>query len=287
MPLAAFGLGVVLLRTASAARLAEWWAGVVGLPIIRGREPTFYLSLGDCAVLELLADQGAPDERSADAGPAPGLHIQLDSLDLADTARRLRARGVEIAHWSERGNARATLCDPDGNRVDIRDNPQRPAPEFLPGCAPLPGDLSGISAIVRRCRDPERLARYYGRFLSPPAKAAPPPGEHELEFGNAVSLIFRPGGTVRPPARRRSNARTTMIIRVADHDHACEALAGLDLTVVEKTVRLGSAARSYFADPEGQTWAIDERYAPERFITPRREFAEDHEIRRRLAAFHA
>ena len=287
VPLAAFGLAVVLIRTASAARLAEWWAGVVGLPIIRGREPTFYLSLGDCAVLELLADRGAPDEQGVAGSAAPGLHIEIDSLDLTETTRRLQTRGVRADIRSEDGNASITLYDPDGNRVDIRDNPHGSLPEFLPGCAPLPGDLGGIAAIVRSCRDPDRLAQYYGRFLSPAATSAPQSGKRKLEFGNAISLIFRPGGTVRPPARQRGNARTAMIIRVADHDRARDALAGLDLTVVEKDVRLGSAALSYFADPEGQTWAIDERYPPERFRTPRREFAEDHEIRRRLAALHA
>ncbi len=284
MPLAAFGLAVVLIRSESAERLAEWWAGVVGLPIIRGREPTFYLSLGDCSVLELLADRGAPDDRRSTANSMPGMHIQLDSLDLADTLGRLRARGVEIDPRSEGDQALVTLYDPDGNRVDIRENPQRSAPAFLPGCAPLPADLSGIGAVVRNCRDPGRLARYYGRFLLPSASR---PGEHALEFGNAVSLIFRAGGEARRPVERRGDARTAMVVRVADHDRACRALAALDLTVVEKDLRLGSAALSYFADPEGQTWAIDERYPPERFATPRREFAEDQEIRRRLAAVRA
>ena len=284
-PIAAFGLAVVLLRTASAGRLAEWWAGVVGLPIIRGREPTYYLSLGDCAVLELLADRGAPEARRA-AGAAPGLHVQLRSPDLAGTARRLRARGAEVERWFGDGEVRITLHDPDGNRVEILDDARHAAADFLPGCAPLPEDLSGIAAVVRNCRDPYRLAQYYSRFLSPAEGPATHPGAPRLEFGNAVSLIFRPGGTVRPPVLQRGDARTAMIIRVANHDCASEALADLDLTVVDKDVKLGSAALSYYADPEGQTWAIDERYPPERFATPRREFAEDHEIRRRLAAIY-
>lgn len=286
-PIAAFGLAVVLIRAASAERLAEWWAGVVGLPIIRGREPTYYLSLGDCAVLELLADRGAPEAQRGAAGSAPGLHIQLSSTDLAGTAQRLRARGAEVDRWFEDGEARATLHDPDGNRVEIRDDAGRAAPDFMPGCAPLPDDLSGIGAVVRICHDPYQLARYFGRFLSPAEGPVQRSGAPRLEFGNAVSLIFRPGGAIRPPVRQRGDARSAMIIRVANHDRAGEALAGLDLTVVEKDVKLSSAALSYFADPEGQTWAIDERYPPERFETPRREFAEDREIRRRLAAVHA
>ena len=262
-----FGFAVYLLRTGDAARLAEWYAGVLGLPIVRGREPTFYLSLGDVFILELLADKGAP-------GEAPqGLRLVLASLDLAATRARLSERGARVLA-DEAGHVIAR--DPDGNTVAIRQFGS-PRSSFLPGCSPPAKDLSGVCAVQRLCAQPRAVAAFFAELFGQPDSET-----GAVRLGNGISLEFAPGGHAAAPPTAREAARHCFIVRTGDHDVAVEAVRRHCQTPVETNLAFNSAVLSYFADPEGQLWGVDERFEPARFKTPRRPFAEDMEILRRL-----
>ena len=262
-----FGFAVYLLRTGDAARLAEWYAGVLGLPIVRGREPTFDLSLGDVFILELLADKGAPGDG------ARGLRLVLGSLDLTATKARLSARGA-ILLADRTGDVVAT--DPDGNTVAIR-QVKPPRSSFLPGCSALAADLSGVCAVQRFCAEPEVVEAFFARLFG---NAKSETGA--VCLGNGISLECVPGGQAVVPPTAREAARHCFIVRTGDHDAALQAVRRHCPTPVATNVAFNSAVLSYFADPEGQLWGVDERFDPARFQTPRRPFPEDMEILRRL-----
>lgn len=276
-----YGLAVVLIRTDRAARLAEWYAGVLGLPIIRGREPTFYLSLGDTTVLELLADKGAPKESSVPWSQTP-LYLVIGSLDLATTALRLRQREAVYTEYEQEGQKEVRLNDPDGNHICIRQDPSARASSFRPACSPLPPDLVGLSGLVRICANAARAFEFYTEVVGLEV-TAPLRKNKLLSLGQNIWLELRGGGKARTMPKKRSDVRISYILRASNHNAASDLAAARGAPVVEKDLHFNSTSLSYFADPEGQLWAIDERYHPERYKISRRPFAEDTEILRRLS----
>ena len=282
-----FGLAVLLIRTGSAAELAEWYAGTLGLPIIRGREPTYYLSLGGCMVLELLADSGTPADRSW-AQLSPPLLPVIGSVDFDRTVARLERRGEAVELLDSTSHRQCRLRDPDGNAVAIRacrgdDEWDR----FRPGVAPLAADLGGLVELIRTARHPTGLAGFYRDVLAlPTVDARPTETDHRFWLGRGVELAVIGGGCERALPTERVSSTFAFILRYRDHDGASDELVVRGAPVVAKDLRFNSASLSYFADPEGQVFGVDERYPPERFVEPRRMFAEDAEILRRFAHDH-
>jgi hypothetical protein len=261
------GMAILLLRTVDAERMAEWYAGTFALPTIRGRAPTFYLSVGDVAVLEILADRGAPDPEQ--------LWVPVfGSYNLAATADRLRLAGTAI-HTDDGG--RLIVADPDKNVIVIEQcESSRATSGFSPGSCHLVADLAGLIALERRCAQPEAVEAYY-------RKCARGCFEGDTSIVPPISIRFVGEGAAHHLLEDRSKAAITPIFRVIEHDAGLAELLDDGALPVETAVRFNSAALSYFGDPEGGLFGIDERFAEDRLEVPRRLFSEDREILRRIA----
>ena len=238
-------------------------------------------------VLELLADSGRPADRSW-AQLSPPLLPVIGSVDFDRTVARLERRGEAVEPLDSTRHRQCRLRDPDGNAVAIRacrgdDDWDR----FRPGVAPLAADLGGLVELIRTARHPTGLAGFYRDVLAlPTVDARPNETDHHFWLGRGVKLAVIGGGCERALPTERASSTFAFILRYRDHDRASDVLVTRGAPAVAKDLRFNSASLSYFADPEGQLFGVDERYPPERFAEPRRMFAEDAEILRRFAHDH-
>lgn len=129
VPLAVHHLAIV---TEHLDRLERFYAGVLGLPVLRrwddeaGRPRSVWLELGGGA---FLAIERAPEARGADAArpagaaPAPGWHCV--ALGIArDERERWRARLGDAGHPVERETSFTIYArDPDNNLVALSHHP--------------------------------------------------------------------------------------------------------------------------------------------------------------------
>lgn len=289
------GLAVLLIRTPSAEALAAWYSGVLRLPIIRGREPTFFLWVGETLVLELLSDNSdLPAARPDDPDTAPVLLI-FRVHDLTALLQRLQARGVEVvSRRSLSHGAEAFIRDPEGNLLGLRtvgrDSPyasDRAAwrrfdagDPFNPGAAMLPPDVQGLGWIRRNAVDARAAARFYERAVGLERVDEEGPLAH-FQLGNGVVLEVAGGGHKVPVPASRTQVPVTFVIRVEDHMLMNRWLKLKELRIVDDALKFNSAELTYFADLDGQVVGIDERYEPHEYTTRRRPFAEDLETERR------
>jgi catechol 2,3-dioxygenase-like lactoylglutathione lyase family enzyme len=121
----------VELVTADADRAERFYTGILGFKV-KARDRIERSSLGvpmDLAYLEL---GGTVVEliayENADVAPAPASEhvgyrmIALEVEDMERAADYLRGKGVDLV-WGPRiaeTYARAEICDPDGNRIELR-----------------------------------------------------------------------------------------------------------------------------------------------------------------------
>jgi catechol 2,3-dioxygenase-like lactoylglutathione lyase family enzyme len=116
---------------ADLARAEAFYAGVLGLPVLRrwddaaGRPRSLWLGLGGGAFLavELCGDAGG----ARSEGAAPGWHMLALAIDAAER-ERWRARLAAAGHPVERETAYTLYTrDPDGSLVGLSHHPC-PAP---------------------------------------------------------------------------------------------------------------------------------------------------------------
>ena len=90
------GFGWYMRRTADAERLAEFYGEVLGLPLIRGRQPVFMFWAGEDLVFELKSDEAPVDLRHNDPATAPCVPVFRvhDLPALLRSMHALRAGGA-------------------------------------------------------------------------------------------------------------------------------------------------------------------------------------------------
>jgi len=113
-------VGAVLIISADAAALADFYRDALGLPLqdeVHEGVPLHYgCEIGDIH----LAIHDAAHWKPADETGAGGMRVAFEIDDAAAVAAHLRARGVECTGPSDHGFALTlSLRDPDGNHVEL------------------------------------------------------------------------------------------------------------------------------------------------------------------------
>jgi catechol-2,3-dioxygenase len=288
-----------VFRTQDAAALAEWYCGVLRLPLIRGATHTFFLWTGDIQVMELLSDQSAvPPDRITDPTRAPTVPI-FRVRDADAVLKRLTARGVKLAS-SERSRFGKThfILDPENNLIGLRERSRASSfafdqlaqrkwtmgETFNPGASMMPPDIQQVGWVRRNVHDLKVGAHFFERIIGL-NRLGEEDGRVLFDMGNNVVLELGGSGlNVLPPASRRT-VPAVFVLRVEDHDLVNAWLKqNPGLRYVDDALRFNSAELTYLTDPSGHLVGIDERFEPHEFKTPRRVFLEDVEIERRWKA---
>ena len=111
----------VVLWTDNIQRLKEFYRDILGLPLHSERSNFVAFALGN----ERLSI-GLHDAVSGHAKDPFRIMINLGVADIADVFRQLKEQGVQFIrepekeHW---GGWVATLCDPDGNILQLLEQP--------------------------------------------------------------------------------------------------------------------------------------------------------------------
>ncbi|MDX2225041.1 MAG: hypothetical protein SFV21_19955 [Rhodospirillaceae bacterium] len=291
------GFGWYIRRCPDSALLAEFYGGILRLPVIRGRAPVWFYWVGEANVLELLSQVAPHPHRDTDPDTAACTPV-FRCHDLAAYVGWLKARGVRIVRDTVHAEGRDVwLLDPDDQLVGLRErNRQSGVPgnaaawarfdrgeDFNPGCSPMPRHIQELGWIVRHVSDLDAAIRLYRDVygfapLGHVGRAAC------FDLGNGVILELFPGGVSARRPTNREEVTDAWVQRVADHDLMNAWLKQNGVHLVNDKIQFPSAELTYAADADNHLTGFEERYDPSRFGEPRRPFLEDLEAERRWHA---
>ncbi len=196
--------------------------------------------------------------------PTPSAEARRDELSVVMATNnypaaleRVRDAGAVLLSQSE-GEARSAIfSDPSGRTLGIRET-ATPDRMLTLGDASLHPEFGGISQVVVRAEDPAGLAAFYENALRLPVLPTETPGAVALGLGRGAELVLTPGGRRFDRAEDRRQVPDVWILRVYDHDGLAARLKSLGAHVVN-SITIGGGVLSYFADPEGHLFGIQQR----------------------------
>jgi catechol-2,3-dioxygenase len=291
-------MGWYLRRTAKADDLIGFYRDTLNLPVMRGWEPTYFISVGETFCMELLAERAPRPERERDPQTAPLTPI-LRVHNLDGLLSRLGAADVEVVSRRESAHTReAWILDWDGHLVGLRErsgsSPHWSDAEALRrfnrgwtysrDWGNMPADIQELGWILRRARDPERLAAFYEGALGL-KRVGEEDGAIMLDAGDNFILEIAGGGApLAPPVHDRSEIANCFVFRIDDFDETERLVRQAEIPVAQR-LEFNSAHLLYCLDPEGQLLGFEERFEPHGYKTWREPFAEDLEANRRWRAY--
>jgi predicted enzyme related to lactoylglutathione lyase len=187
------------------------------------------------------------------------LSVVMATGDFSAALQRVREAGAVLQSQVERPIRSATLSDPSGRMLGLRETVP-PGRMLTLGGASLPPEFGGISQVIVRAADPVRLAAFYENTLCLPSLPTETPGAVALALGRGVELVLMPGGRRLERPEDRRQVPDVWILRVYDHDGLAARLRSLGVPVVD-TNSIGGGVLSYFLDPEGHLFGIQQRTA--------------------------
>jgi predicted enzyme related to lactoylglutathione lyase len=292
------GVGWYLRRCRNSDELANWFGGVLRLPLIRGRHPTHFFWAGDTHVIELIADVPPRKDRDTDPDTAPMVPA-FATPDLDAVLRRLRRAGARVVGTGRfAGGREAFVLDSDQQLVALREITGRGASDveraieqywsagerFNPGCSAMPQDLHGWSWVLARVPDVAAEAAFYRDGVGlQPIDLGPRRTGFEIgpPWGPSCLLELRGGGARQPAVKTRTLVTNAFVLHVDNHRVMNRQLKERGATIVNDHIQFNSAELTYAASPAGQLIGFEERYEPHEFGVPRVEFLEDAEFERR------
>ncbi len=297
------GTGWYLRRCRNTDVLANWYGGVLRLPLIRGRHPTHFFWAGDTAVIELIADVPPNQDRDVEPDTAPTVPGFL-TPDLDALLRRLRkAQARVVGRRRFAGGEEAWVLDADDQLLCLRElaaaarRCERPlqtywrqGERFNPGCSMMPTDVTGWAWVLRRVPDLAREVEFYRDvvgFELLTHSAATAVFSIGPAWGPPCLLELAPGGEVQPSVRNRTLVTNSFVTHVENHRSMNRQLKERGATIVNDHIQFNSAELTYAASPAGHLTGFEERYEPHEFGVPRVEFAEDAEFERRFRTWRA
>ena len=288
------GFGWYMRRCADSVQLAEFYGGVIRLPLIRGRHPVWFFWAGETHIFELKSDVEPPAKRDSDPMTAPCTPVfrchQPDQILNALEAASAPILSDEATPFGRE----ITALDPEKQLMIFRQQSrglnapgntaawQRFDDEetFNPGCSPMPSTVQEIGWMVRRVSNVKSAVDFYRDII----------GFHYVgmvedravfDLKNGVFLELAAGGVMRKPPSTREEETNTWVHRVRSHGLLNSWFKSNDVPLVNDHIQFNSAELSYCADPDGGITGFEERYQPDRFKVPRRAFLEDVEAERR------
>jgi catechol-2,3-dioxygenase len=291
-------MGWYLRRTAKADDLIGFYRDVVGLPVMRGYEPTYFISVGETFCMELIAERPPRPERDETPEIASVLPI-LRTPDLQALVERLRAANVEVRDIRETATgAEAFARDWDGQWLGLRER-KASSPHFSDkeamrrrargdtfsyGWPAMPADIQEMGWIRRHAQDPLRIASFYSETLGLKI-VGEEDGAVMLDAGDNFILEIAGGGAPqKPPVHDRTEIPNCFVFRIDNFDETEHLLRAAGVPVAQR-IEFNSAHLLYCLDPEGQLIGFEERFEPHAYKKWRDPFAEDIEANRRWRAY--
>lgn len=109
-------IGHVTFDCDNAARLAEFWSGLLGVPVDGGASEGFASVGRQAGARPALLFMQVADRNTGKNTP----HLDLHAPDWkAHVERAIRGGATKVAEYAEFGTEWATLTDPEGNVFDI------------------------------------------------------------------------------------------------------------------------------------------------------------------------
>jgi catechol 2,3-dioxygenase-like lactoylglutathione lyase family enzyme len=291
-------MGWFLRRTARADDLIPFYRDTLGLPVMRGWEPTYFIWTGETFCMELIAEAPPRPERDQDPATA-ALTPMFRALDLEALLARLGAEGVRLVARSESEDGKeAFVLDTDGQLIGFREAPAgSPKPfdvearrrrgrgdTYSYGWTQMPGDMQELYALRRRVANMETALAFYAKVLGLAILEQSSSGAR-LDAGDNFVLELAPGGSMqRLPEKDRTEIANSFVFRVDNFDATVAELEALGVPIVQR-LEFNSAHLVYASDPEGQLIGFEERFEPHGYKTWRDPFAEDLEANRRWRAY--
>lgn len=281
------GPGWYMRRTSNATALLPFYRDALGVSVVRGGEPVYFLWAGESFIIELKAEKPPRDERITDPDTHPCTPV-FHTRDLQRTlARLIKGGGKLISSYETPFGTEAFVLDPDQQIIGLREPNggeqslgRLPPSDFNPGCTPLPDDLIGLRSIVRRVADIPTMAAFYRNVIGFEDMGVIE-GRHLFDLGEGVHLELAEGGEIQNPPKDRVEITNHFIVRVDGHDAFNASLKNDGIKFSNDSFRWNSANMSICVDPEGHIMGFEERFEPHEYREPRDPFEEDMEANRR------
>lgn len=291
------GFGWYIRRCPDSPKVAEFWGGVLRIPLIRGYAPTWFFWAGEELAAELISDVPPRPERDTDPGTVSCAPV-FRAHGLDGFVPKMKAAGARIvSDITDAMGREVWVLDSDDQLMALRERPvdstlpgdaaaraRRARGEiFNPGCTPMPPHLQDLGWIVRRVTDVAASAKFYAEVFG--FESCGTVGDAAcFDFGNGVILELKPGGRKQRIPENRVEVTNTWVHRIVNHDLMRGWLAAKGTHLVGEKIQFNSAELTYVLDPDNHITGFEERYDPSRFRQPRRPFLEDLEADRRWAA---
>gem|GEM_PF-1500525 len=253
--------------------LMPYYQQVIGLPLVRAWESALVLLwAGEDQVFEVKTDDNPVEVASelAQAAMLPVFRVhdlarwrgRMARLGHQPSGRRLSRFGETLFYQGpdrlmtgfEQRSPRSLLAS---DRRAVKR--WGASPGTLPGMAPLPDTLHGISRAIRQVANVPAMTRFY-RDRVGFAFLGTESGSSLFAMGPDTVLELAPGGVARPEPADRTALSDTMVLRLHGLDAQIAAMPRRGLTVKGQMITKEKTTRLVFvADPEGWIIGIEER----------------------------
>lgn len=291
-------MGWYLRRVERGEAVLPFYRDVLKLPVMRGKEPTWFIWGGEIFVFELIGECPPRPERDTDPASAPLMPVfrchNLDGL-LAELAHNhVRTVGERrTKHGRE-----AFVLDTDRQLVMLRER----APDsshasdieaarrrargdtFVYDWRAMPARIQELAWIRRQVQNLSKVLPFYTDKLGL-KQVGEEDGAVMLDAGDNFILEIAEGGTPqKPPEKDRTEITNSFVFHVDDHARMTALLKERGVPIVQE-IFFNSAHLTYVVDPEGQLLGFEERFEPHGYKAWRNPFAEDLEVNRRWRTY--
>ena len=291
------GVGWYIRRTNSAPDLANWYGGVLRLPVMRGAESTYFFWGGNGLVMELKSPKNPAPQRYTDPMTAPMVPIWR-TFAYDRLVARLRKAGARIVHEGvAHGDREAYVLDPDNQLVGFRQTApgsRRPVDmlhtrdnarggHFIPGVSMLPDDIYGWCWTRHHVPDAAAEVAFYRDAMGfPIAAQARERTVFDIGFytGNGHQLEIEGNGPQQQLPASREDRTDAIIMRVANQDRLNREMKAKHVPIVDDHIQYKSTELTYVGTPSGGIIGFEQRYDPKDYLEPRPEYPEDAEAHR-------
>lgn len=291
-------MGWYLRRVERGEAVLPFYRDVLKLPVMRGKEPTWFIWGGEIFVFELIGERPPRPARDTDPKSAPlmpvfrchdldGLLEELSHLHVRILGERRTPHGRDafvldtdrqIVMLRERAAASPHASDIEAARRRARGD------TFVYDWRAMPARIQELGWIRRQVRSLSAVLPFYTEILGL-REVGEEDGAIMLEAGDNFILELAEGGEPQtPPEKDRTEITNSFVFHVDDHARMTTLLKERGVPVVQE-IFFNSAHLTYVVDPEGQLLGFEERFEPHGYKAWRTPFAEDLEVNRRWRSY--
>lgn len=291
-------MGWYLRRVERGEAVLPFYRDVLKLPVMRGKEPTWFIWGGEIFVFELIGERPPRPERDTDPASAPLMPVYRVH-DLDGLLAELRHNHVAIVGERKTEHGRDVFILDTDRQLNVLREREAMSPHasdieaarrktrgdtFVNDWPKMPLRIQELGWIRRQVQSLAKVLPFYTATLGL-KKVGEESGAVMLEAGDNFILELAEGGSPqKPPQKDRTEITNSFVFHVDDHALVTEMLKKAGVPVMQE-IFFNSAHLTYVVDPEGQLLGFEERFEPHGYKTWRNPFAEDLEVNRRWRSY--